>query len=211
MTCVLRGSLTLFTPRLRSSISRPWVSPRRGVNLHLNATSENEAQTLTPSSLEIRVGKILECEKHSNADSLYVEKVDVGEEESRTICSGLVPYLPIDALLGAHVIVLCNLKPRSMRGVKSHGMLLCASDKANEKVELLIPPQDAPIGERVLFEEDPAPSPDSANQMKKKKIWEQLQPLLKTNEEGVAQCDGISMKLSTGFVKCPSLPNAPIS
>lgn len=39
------------------------------------------------------------------------------------------------------VVVLCNLKPRNMRGIKSFGMLLCASDEAHENVEPLLPPE----------------------------------------------------------------------
>ncbi len=49
------------------------------------------------------------------------------------------------------VIVLCNLKPRNMRGIKSNGMLLCASDAAHEHVEPLTPPEGAAPGERVFF------------------------------------------------------------
>lgn len=50
------------------------------------------------SSLDIRVGKVLKAWRHPDADSLYVEEVDIGEEETRTICSGLVKYLPLDHL-----------------------------------------------------------------------------------------------------------------
>ena len=43
--------------------------------------------------VDMRVGKVLKAYKHEDADKLYVEEVDVGEEEPRTICSGLVPYM----------------------------------------------------------------------------------------------------------------------
>lgn len=62
-------------------------------------------------------------------------------------------------------MVLANLKPRNMRGVKSCGMLLCASDSSHENVEPLVPPQGSVPGDRVWFgnEEDleqlPEPSP----------------------------------------------------
>lgn len=57
---------------------------------------------------------------------------------------------------GKMVVVLANLKPRNMRGVKSNGMLLCASDAAHQNVELLSPPEGAVPGERIWFgsEED---------------------------------------------------------
>lgn len=49
--------------------------------------------------LDIRVGYIIEVQKHENADSLFVEKVDVGEPEPRTVVSGLAKYLKMEELL----------------------------------------------------------------------------------------------------------------
>jgi|TARA_B110000977_G_C11088086_1_gene495572 aminoacyl tRNA synthase complex-interacting multifunctional protein 1 len=43
--------------------------------------------------IDVRVGKVIKAYKHEEADKLYVEEVDVGEAEPRTICSGLVPYM----------------------------------------------------------------------------------------------------------------------
>jgi tRNA-binding EMAP/Myf-like protein len=51
----------------------------------------------------------------------------------------------------SNVIVLANLKPRNMRGIKSNGMLMCASDASHETVELLTPPEGSVPGERVWF------------------------------------------------------------
>lgn len=65
--------------------------------------------------------------QHPDADSLYVEKVDVGEAEPRTVVSGLVQFVPKEDLQDRLVVVLCNLKPQKMRGIESQGMLLCAS------------------------------------------------------------------------------------
>lgn len=49
-------------------------------------------------------------------------------------------------------MVLCNLKPRNMRGIKSHGMLLAASNEPEKTiVEPLAPPAGAALGERVWF------------------------------------------------------------
>ena len=43
--------------------------------------------------IDVRVGKVLKAFKHEDADKLYVEEIDLGEAEPRTICSGLVPYM----------------------------------------------------------------------------------------------------------------------
>jgi len=107
--------------------------------------SGNDAPVTEFSRLEIRVGRILECEKHPDADTLYVEKVDVGEPETRTIVSGLVKYVPLDEMIGRTVVVLCNLKPRAMRGVTSFGMLLCASNEDHTEVDPLTAPEDTPM------------------------------------------------------------------
>ncbi|GMH38190.1 hypothetical protein BSKO_06074 [Bryopsis sp. KO-2023] len=177
------------------------------------STSKAPMSDLPPvSSLDIRVGKITEIKKHPDADSLYVESVDVGEEQPRTIVSGLVKFVPVDSLLDTSVIVLCNLKPRNMRGVKSHGMLLCASDESHENVEPLRPPSGASVGERVYFgEEKEQAEPEVPNKIQKKKIWEGIQPALKTGEDLVAGIGGKSMNTSAGAVTASTLAKARIS
>lgn len=64
---------------------------------------------------------------HPDADTLYVEKIDLGEAEPRTIVSGLAKFVPIEEMKDRLVTVLCNLKPAKMRGVESKGMVLCTS------------------------------------------------------------------------------------
>lgn len=88
----------------------------------------------SPALLDIRVGKIVEIDNHPDADGLYVEKIDLGESEPRTVVSGLRGKIEREELLNSLVIVLCNLKPAKMRGVESKGMVLCASTP--EKVRL---------------------------------------------------------------------------
>lgn len=77
--------------------------------------------------MDIRVGKIVEISRHPDADALYVEKIDLGEEKPRTVVSGLVNFVPIEQMENRLVVVLCNLKPAKMRGIESNGMVLCAS------------------------------------------------------------------------------------
>lgn len=82
-----------------------------------------------PSMIDLRVGHILAVEKHPDADSLYIETIDVGEAEPRTVISGLVNYLTPEQVLGARVVVVANMKPVAMRGVKSYAMLLCVGPR----------------------------------------------------------------------------------
>jgi tRNA-binding EMAP/Myf-like protein len=51
------------------------------------------------SNLDMRVGKIVKCEKHPDADSLYVEQIDLGEGKFRNVCSGLVKFIPIEQVI----------------------------------------------------------------------------------------------------------------
>ena len=82
------------------------------------------AEAPAPWMIDLRVGRIVEVAKHPDADSLYVEKIDIGEEEPRTVVSGLVNYVPIEEMQGRMLVAVCNLKPASMRGVKSFAMVL---------------------------------------------------------------------------------------
>ncbi|XP_052171910.1 uncharacterized protein LOC127787882 [Diospyros lotus] len=167
------------------------------------------------NTLDIRVGRILRAWRHEEADSLYVEEVDIGEPQPRIICSGLVNYIPLQHLQDKQVVVLANLKPRNMRGVKSSGMLMAASDASHENVALLVPPEGSLPGERIWFgsadEKDNLPAVATPNQIQKKKIWELVQPHLMTDSNCVASLGECFMRTSGGLVVCRSLKNANIS
>lgn len=136
--------------------------------------------------LDLRIGRIISAVKHPDADSLYVEQVDVGEEKPRTVVSGLVKFVPLEEMQGRLAVLLCNLKPAKMRGVMSEAMVMCASTP--EKVEILEPPPGCEPGDRVHCTEYPG-QPD-AQLNPKKKIFEQVAPDLKTNSERVATYKG---------------------
>ena len=53
---------------------------------------------ITITRLDIRVGLITKAQKHPDADSLYVEEIDVGEAQPRTVVSGLVNYIPLQEM-----------------------------------------------------------------------------------------------------------------
>lgn len=80
------------------------------------------------SKVELKVGTIIECEKHPKADRLLVEKIDMGEE-IRQVVSGIADTYKPEELIGKQVIVVTNLKPVKLRGVDSNGMILCASSE----------------------------------------------------------------------------------
>ena len=78
--------------------------------------------------VELKVGQIKEVSRVEKSDKLYKLLVDVGEEDLRTIVSGLVPFYKEEELLNKQVVVVTNLKPAKLRGVESNGMILAAGD-----------------------------------------------------------------------------------
>lgn len=78
------------------------------------------------AKLNLRVGKILEAEKHPKADKLLVFKVKVGAE-IRTIVSGIAKFYKPEELVGKNVVIVANLKPVKLRGIESQGMILSAA------------------------------------------------------------------------------------
>ena len=151
------------------------------------------------SRLEIRVGKIVEIGKHPEADSLYVEKVDCGEPTGpRTIVSGLVQYCTVEQLLNKNVIVLCNLKPRPLKGITSYGMLLCSSNSDHTEVVPLAPPADAAPGQIITFKghkPEPAEAGNRAN-----KAFDKVKDELFVNDEGIATFAGVPFSTPFGTV-----------
>lgn len=171
-----------------------------------------ESDIIAPHRLDIRIGKIVEVSKHPDAEALYVEKIDLGEEKPRTIVSGLVNYVKEEDMANRLVVVLCNLKPAKMRGIESAGMVLCASveEEGNKKVEpLSVPPSSKP-GDKIVVEGYETGTPDEVLNPKKK-IWEKLQVDLKTSSEGIAQWQGNNLLTpSNETLTSVTLKNAPI-
>jgi aminoacyl tRNA synthase complex-interacting multifunctional protein 1 len=98
-----------------------------------------------------------------------------------------------------------------MRGIKSHGMLLAASNGEHTEVEPLSPPEGAAPGERVWFgDAKEQPKAAEPNAVQKKKHWETAQPALNTDTGCVVTFKGRPMNTSAGPVKAASLKAARI-
>ncbi len=81
------------------------------------------------SKIELKVGTVLKCEKHPNADKLLVSQIDIGEDQPRQIVSGIAELYKPEEFVGRKVVVVSNLKPAKLRGVESQGMILAGGDK----------------------------------------------------------------------------------
>ena len=75
--------------------------------------------------LDLRVGKVIECEKVEKSEKLLRFTLQVGSE-TRQILSGIAKYHKPEELIGKNVIFVANFKPRKMMGMESQGMILSA-------------------------------------------------------------------------------------
>ncbi|MCM1260216.1 MAG: methionine--tRNA ligase [Prevotella sp.] len=106
-----------------------------------NANAEVKKQIEAPlisiddfSKVVLKIGEIIDCQKHQNAEKLLVSQIQIGSE-TRQIVSGIAKYYSPTEMIGKKVVVVTNLKPVKIRGVESCGMVLCAANE--ETLELL--------------------------------------------------------------------------
>ena len=163
-----------------------------------------------PSMLDMRVGVVVKCWNHEGSEKILCEEIDCGEAAPRSIASGIRAFYNADALVGRKVIVLANLKARTIANFKSEGMVLCACNEDHSKVAILEPPADAKAGDRVVFAGFEGKEAAQPNAMAKKKILEKLSPLLKTDAKGVAFC-GKDQFLVNGKAVTSAMSSAAIS
>ena len=99
------------------------------------------------AKVELKVGKVLEAEKHPKADKLLVFKIKL-KDEVRQIVSGIAKFYDPAELIGRNVVVVTNLKPVKLRGIESQGMILSAATEDDSKL-VLISAQDIEDGVEV--------------------------------------------------------------
>jgi methionyl-tRNA synthetase len=96
--------------------------------------------------LELKVGEIISVDDVPKADKLYKLEVDIGGKQI-TLIAGIKKNYEKDELIGKKIIVLTNLEPAMIKGIRSEGMLLAAVK--NDDVSLLTVDKDIPIGSDV--------------------------------------------------------------
>ena len=95
--------------------------------------------------LDLRLARIVACEEVKKSKKLLKLTVRVGNEE-RTIASGIKKWYKPEDLLGKTVVIVANLKPVTMCGVESKGMILAASDAGDEHLSVIGPYTELPDG-----------------------------------------------------------------
>ena len=97
--------------------------------------------------VELRVAKILSCEKVPKAKKLYKIQLDDGID-GRQIVSGIAQYYTPEELIGKKIIVVANLKPAKLCGVESNGMLLAGNREDGSACVTFID-DSVPVGTRL--------------------------------------------------------------
>lgn len=116
----------------------------------VKAPEEAKKETITIDTfaqVELKVGKVIACEKLAKSNKLLKSTVEIGNE-TRTILSGIAKYYTPEEMVGKLVVVVTNLAPAKLCGTVSEGMLLCASD-ASGNVVLLTPEQAVQSGSKI--------------------------------------------------------------
>jgi methionyl-tRNA synthetase len=88
------------------------------------------------AKIDLRLAKVIACEEIKKSKKLLKLTLEVGAE-TRTVVSGIKQWYTPDDLIGKTVVLVANLKPVTLCGVESHGMILCASDAEDTNLSAL--------------------------------------------------------------------------
>lgn len=95
--------------------------------------------------VELRTAKVIACEKVEKAKKLLKLQVDLGYER-RQVVSGIAKWYAPEDLIGKKIVLVANLKPATLCGIESNGMILASGE---ETVRVVFLAEDTPLGERI--------------------------------------------------------------
>ena len=95
--------------------------------------------------VELRVAQVISCERVPKAKKLLCMQVDLGYEK-RQVVSGIAKFYAPEDMIGKKVILVANLKPATLCGMESQGMILASGE---EQVRVVFLAEDTPLGERI--------------------------------------------------------------
>ena len=95
--------------------------------------------------VELRTAQVIDCQKVEKAKKLLCLQLDLGYEK-RQVVSGIAKFYQPEDLIGKKLIVVANLKPATLCGIESNGMILASGE---EQVRVVFLAEDTPLGERV--------------------------------------------------------------
>jgi methionyl-tRNA synthetase len=99
-------------------------------------------------NIELRVARVVAAERVPKSKKLVKLLVDVGTEQ-RTLVAGIADAYEPEALVGRTVVIVANLKPATLMGIESNGMVLAASPEGGKPQLIAIDGEPPPVGSRV--------------------------------------------------------------
>lgn len=119
---------------------QPAASPSAAPTAPVPATLEDFKK------IQLKIAVIVSADIHPQADRLLVLKVDIGGE-TRQVVAGIRGSYEPSALIGKQVVVVANLKPATIRGMESQGMILATA--SGEGLAVLTPDRPSQPGSPV--------------------------------------------------------------
>jgi methionyl-tRNA synthetase len=98
--------------------------------------------------VEIKTGKIIKAESVEDSNKLLLTEVDLGNGGVRQIVAGIAKFYQPEDILNKHILVASNLKPATIMGIESQGMLL--SVKKGKKLKLVEIDEELPLGKKLV-------------------------------------------------------------
>lgn len=99
------------------------------------------------AKLQFQIGEIIACEEVKKSKKLLCSQVKIGSQVKQ-IVSGIKAHYSPEEMVGKKVMVVVNLKPATLAGILSEGMLLCAED-AEGNLSLMVPEKPMPAGAEI--------------------------------------------------------------
>ncbi len=99
------------------------------------------------AKIEIRVAKVISCEKVKKSKKLLCLQLDDGMGD-RQVVSGIAQYYKPEDLIGKKIQLIANLKPAKLCGIESNGMI-CAADLADGGCKVIFVDDDIPVGAKI--------------------------------------------------------------
>ncbi len=102
------------------------------------------------AKVEFRVGEIKEAVEVEGSEKLLRFQVDFGEENLRTVFSGIKQWYSPTDLIGKKTVFVTNIIPRKIMGEESQAMIFGAEDELGENMSMLLLDKDLPVGSKVF-------------------------------------------------------------
>lgn len=102
------------------------------------------------AKVEFLVGEIKEAMEVEGSEKLLKLQVDFGEENLRTVFSGIKKWYKPEEIVGKKTVFVTNIVPRKIMGEESQAMIFGAEDENGENMSMLLLDKDLPVGSKVF-------------------------------------------------------------